>query len=136
MTLEFQPGSCVTLPDGMRAICMTQENQDCNMCVLRDIPCDDFLCKKEERKDGENVCFQPLDGKESMGIKKKLYFEVGTIIELHDGSHARLTENDDYMRCEACVLNQKLCGAIACYHGDRKDGREVYFELIDEGGKA
>lgn len=69
-----------------------------------------------------------------MNVMKRLYFEVGTVIELNDGSKARVTENDDHMRCLGCVLDELYCDAIAC--GDRKDGRKVYFELIDEGGKV
>jgi hypothetical protein len=71
-----------------------------------------------------------------MSIKKKLYFKVGTVIELDDGSKARVTENDDYQRCVACVLSELSCGSIACYPGDRKDGKKVYFEQVKEGGKA
>lgn len=67
-----------------------------------------------------------------MSMKQRLYFGVGTVIELDDGSKARVTENDDYMRCLACVFSELSCGLIAC--GDRKDGKKVYFEQVKEGG--
>lgn len=69
-----------------------------------------------------------------MSMKKRLYFEVGTVIELNDGSKARVTENDDHMRCLACVLSEMSCGSIACAPCYRKDGKEVYFEQVKEGG--
>lgn len=68
-----------------------------------------------------------------MIIKKKLYFEVGTVVELDDGSKARVTENDDHMRCLSCVFSELSCGSIAC--GYRKDGKKVYFEQVKEGGE-
>lgn len=72
-----------------------------------------------------------------MSIKKRrLYFPVGTVVEFNDGSKARVTENDDFQRCLACALGELSCGSIACYHGDRKDGKYVYLEQINEGGKA
>jgi hypothetical protein len=70
-----------------------------------------------------------------MSIKKRrLFFPVGTVVELDDGSKARVTENDDHQRCLACVFSELWCGAVSCC--DRKDGKNVYFEQIKEGGKA
>ena len=71
-----------------------------------------------------------------MSKPKRLYFEVGAVVELNDGSKARVTENDDYMRCLACVLNEMSCGSIACAPDYRKDGKQVYFEKVKKGGKA
>lgn len=71
-----------------------------------------------------------------MSKTKRLYFEVGTVIELNDGSKARVTENADYMRCFPCVFSELLCGAIACAPDHRKDGKNIYFEQVREGGKA
>lgn len=69
-----------------------------------------------------------------MSMKKRIFFPVGTVVELDDGSKARVTENDDNQRCLACVFSELTCVLVAC--GDRKDGKKVYFEQVKEGGKA
>lgn len=69
-----------------------------------------------------------------MSMKKRLYFPVGTVVELDDGSKARVTVNDDYQRCLSCVFSELKCGLVSCFN--RKDGKNVYFEQVREGGKA
>ena len=65
-----------------------------------------------------------------------LEFEVGSTITINDGSRAVCEEAGD-TPCNDCVLvNSKLCGYFLCFYQGRKDGKNVHFRKLEEGGKA
>jgi len=42
------------------------------------------------------------------------------------------TTDDEKGTCDGCVFWDEAChGVLACMHGDRQDGKDVKFQIVD-----
>lgn len=64
-----------------------------------------------------------------------IYLEIGEVREI-DGTNVRCVGTESYYHhgCTKCVFFEKstMCSIVYCYHKEREDKTDVYFELVEE----
>lgn len=71
-----------------------------------------------------------------MSMKKKRDYEIGQVFALGRGLFKVQFADGKYFRkneyCTNCCfsISRKACNILACHSSDRKDGKEVVFEIM------